>query len=236
MSVVLFFALAGTVGAQKRFSKTYPAGQNVRLTLMNRSGTVTVEGWNRNDINIAALLEAPAANIVPQNLSGTIEINVVRDNQGRGEVGNVSFLIRVPYNSMVDIETRMGDLNVSNVRGGLVRARISSEGDISLVNIGASNVSAENVIGNIFFDGDIIDGGGYRFSSMRGSINLRIPITSSFRVVATAPSTRNISFGSFSNGHMDYLGDGRRVIGRFGQGSATLSVTNQQGSIAFSIR
>jgi DUF4097 and DUF4098 domain-containing protein YvlB len=236
MSVVLFFAFAGNIDAQKRFSKTYPAGQNVRLSLMNRSGTVTVEGWDRDDINIAAILEPPAANIVPQNLSGTIAINLVRDNQGRGEVGDVNFLIRVPYNAMVDIETRMGNLSVSNVRSGLVRAKISSEGDITLVNVGANMVSAENVTGDIFFDGEILDGGNYRFSSMRGNINLHIPLNSSFRVVATAPSTRNISFGSFSNGNMSYLSDGRRVVGRFGEGSATLSVTNQQGSIAFSRR
>ena len=45
LSVVFFFALAaGDAAAQKKFSRTYPAGQNVRLQLMNRSGTVTVEG------------------------------------------------------------------------------------------------------------------------------------------------------------------------------------------------
>lgn len=203
---------------------------------MNRSGTVTVEGWDRSDINIAALLEAPAANIIPQNLSGTITINLVRDNQGRGEVGNVNFLIRVPYNAMVDIETRIGNLSVSNVRSGLVRARISSEGDITLTNIGASTVSAENVIGDIFFDGELLENGNYRFSSMRGNISLRIPFNSSFRVVATAPSTRNISFGAFANGNMNYLGEGRRIVGRYGDGSATLSVTNQQGSIKFYTR
>jgi hypothetical protein len=232
MSVVFFFALAGTAAAQKRFSKTYPAGQNVRLALMNRSGTVTVEGWDRTDINISADLESPAANIIPQNLSGTIIINLVRDNQGRAEVGIVNFIVRVPYYAMVDIETRIGNVNISNVRSGLVRAKISSEGDITLTNIGASAVSAENVIGDIFFDGAIQDGGTYRFSSTRGNITLRIPFNSSFRFVATAPSTRNISLGSFASGGMSY-GDGRRVIGRFGEGSATLSVTNQQGSIAF---
>ena len=233
LSVVFFFVFTADALAQKKFSKSYPAGQNVRLSLMNRTGTVTVEGWDRSDVNIAAILEAPAANIVPQNLSGTISINLVRDNQGRGEVGNVNFLIRVPYDCMVDIETRIGNLSVSNVRSGLVRAKISSEGDITLMNIGSSTVSAENVLGDIFFDGEIQASGNYRFSSTRGNINLRIPFNSSFRVVATAPSTRNISFGSFSNGNMNYLGDGRRVVGRFGEGSATLSVTNQQGSIAF---
>ena len=233
LGVVFFFALfAGEVAAQKKFSRTYPAGQNVRLSLTNRTGTVTVEGWNRQEISISASLEAPAATIVPQSLSGTIFINVLKDNQGK-VVGNVNFVIRVPYNAIVDIETRIGNLIVSNVRSGMVRAHISSEGDITLTNIFAKAVSAENTIGDIFFDGEIQENGNYRFSSMKGNINLRIPFTSSFRFVATAPSTRNISLGSFVNSDTNYLGDGRRVIGKTGDGSATLTVTNQRGSIGF---
>ncbi|CAN5591377.1 hypothetical protein BH10ACI3_BH10ACI3_04740 [soil metagenome] len=234
VSVVFLFAcFAGEAAAQKRFSRNYPAGQDVKLQLMNRTGTVTVEGWNRAEINISAVLEAPAANIVPQSLSGTLVINLVRDNQGRDEVGNVNFTIRVPYNTKVDIETRIGNLNVSNIRSGLVRAHISSEGDIQLINISATAVAADNVIGDIFFDGEIMENGSYRFTSMRGNINLQIPFAASFRLLATAPSTRNISLGSFANGNMNYLGDGRRVVGRFGDGSATINVTNQKGSIQF---
>ncbi|MBK8146808.1 MAG: DUF4097 family beta strand repeat protein [Acidobacteria bacterium] len=233
LSVVFFFANAAApeLLAQKRFAKTYPAGKNVRLQLTNRSGTVTVEGWNKDQVQISAYLEAPAANIVPQSLSGTILINVVKDNQGRNEVGNVNFTVKVPFTSSVDIETRVGNLNVSNVRGGLVRANISSEGDITLTNIGANNVAAENVIGDIFFDGEIQSGGNYRFVSMRGNINVRIPFDSGFKLVATAPSTRNISLGAFS-GSMNVVSDGRRVIGKNGDGAATLTVTNQRGSIA----
>jgi DUF4097 and DUF4098 domain-containing protein YvlB len=231
--VVFFFvSTAQQTFAQKKFSRVYEAQKNVRLQLTNRTGTVTVEGWNKNKVEIIAALEAPAANIVPQNLSGTIVINVVKDNQGRDEVGNVNFLIRVPSTSSVDIETRMGNLNVSNVSGGLVRANISSEGDITLTNISANSVSAENVIGDIFFDGLLKPNGAYRFTSTRGNINLRIPSDSSFKLVATAPSTRNISLGSFNTG-MRMVGDGRRVVGEAGDGSATLQVTNQRGSISF---
>jgi len=233
LTVVFFFALfAGEAAAQKKFSRSFPAGQNVRLQLMNRTGTVIVEGWNRGEINITATLEAPAAVIVPQSMSGTILINLVRDNQGRNEVGSVNFIIRVPFTTMVDIETKIGNLSVSNVSSGLVRAHISSEGDITLTNIISSAVSAENVIGDIFFDGEVLDSGNYRFSSMRGNINLRIPLNSSFSLVATAPSTRNISLGPFANSNMRF-GDGRRIVGRFGDGSATLTVTNQRGSITF---
>lgn len=234
--VVFFFAFSvAEIAAQspKKFSKIYPASKNVRLQLTNRTGTVVVEGWDKDEINISAYLEAPAANIVPQSLSGTIYLNLVKDNQGRNEVGNVNFLIKVPYDASVDIETRMGNLNVSSVRGGLVRAHISTEGDITLTNIAASNVAAENGIGDIFFDGAVQADGNYRFTSVRGNINIRIPFNSSFKLVATAPSTRNISLGDFGGSGMRFVSDGRRVVGQAGDGSATISVTNQRGSISF---
>ena len=233
LSVVFFFAaFCGEVSAQKKFSRNYPAGQNVKLKLMNKMGTVTVEGWNRNEINIIARMEAPAAEVLPQNLSGVIEINMVRDNQGR-DTGSVNFLIRVPYSSQVDIETKIGNLNVSNIRSGLVRAHISSEGGITLTNIESAAVAADNVMGDIFFDGVIIDGGAYRFNSAKGNINLRIPFNSSFKLVATAPSSRNNTLGAFASDNMNFLSDGRRVVGRYGGNTpATLTITNQRGPIA----
>ncbi|MGC2238006.1 MAG: DUF4097 family beta strand repeat-containing protein [Pyrinomonadaceae bacterium] len=222
---------AGEVSAQKRFSKSYPASKNVRLQLTNRSGTIVVEGWNKAEVAISAVLEAPAAIVEPQNLSGTIYINLVKDNQGR-DVGNVNFYIKVPYSSSVDIETRMGDLKVTDIGGGLVRAHVTTEGDITLLNITAGAVSAENGMGNILYDGEFQENGVYRFNSTKGEISLRIPTNSSFRLVATAPSTRQISLGSFSNSGLNFT-DGRRVFGKIGDGSASLTVTNQRGSISF---
>ena len=95
MSVVFLLSVCvSTVSAQRKFSRNYPAGQNVKLQLMNRSGTVTVEGWSRPEINITAFLDAPAANIEPQNLSGTIVVNLLRDNQGRAAI--IRYYNRLP--------------------------------------------------------------------------------------------------------------------------------------------
>ncbi|HUR98839.1 MAG TPA: hypothetical protein VMZ26_12305 [Pyrinomonadaceae bacterium] len=232
MSVVFFFA-PSEASAQRRFSKTYPASRNVRITLTNRSGMVTVEGWDRAEVQIQAYLETPAAAINPEIIDGTIFVNVVKENYGRADVGSVNFTIRVPFDAMVDIETKMGNLNVSNVRGALVRAKISSDGDITLTNINAQYVVAENGIGNIFFDGEIRPNGIYRFASTSGDINLRVPFNSSFKLVATAPSTRSINLGSFAGGDLKFVGDGKRVTGRFGDGSSSVTVTNLRGSIAF---
>jgi hypothetical protein len=231
LSVVFLFAPVGA-DAQRRFSKTYPASRDVRLTLNNRSGTVTVEGWNRSEVQVQAYLEPPSAAINPQIHRGVILINVVKDNYGRAEVGNVNLTIRVPFDASVDIETKIGNLTVSSVRGALVRAKISSDGDITLTDINSRFVTAENGIGNIFFDGEIQSEGIYRFTSMRGDINLRVPFTSSFKLVATAPSTRSINLGSFANENLRLFGDGRRVMGRFGDGRSSITVTNQRGTIA----
>ena len=232
LSVVFFFA-PQDASAQRRFSKTYPAGRNVRLALTNRDGMVTVEGWDRSEVQIQAYLDTPSASVNPRLVDGTILIDMVRDNYGRGDVGSVNFTIRVPRDASVDIETKVGNLSVSSVRGGLVRAKISTNGDITLTNISAQRVSAENGIGNIFFDGDLQVGGNYRFSSISGDINLRVPFNSSFKLVATAPSTRSISLGSFSSENMRFVGDGRRVMGQAGDGNSYLTVTNQRGRIAF---
>ena len=233
LGVAFFFAFAAhDAYGQRRFSRTYPAGPKIRLQLLNRNGTVTVEGWNRPEVAITATLEAPAATISPQLIDGTIHINLMKDNQGR-EVGNVNFNVRVPHACIVDIETLMGNLIVTNVRGGFVRAHISSEGDVTLTNISAYSVQAQNGIGDMFFDGEILPGGNYRFASLKGTISIRIPFTSGFKLVATAPSTRYISLGSFASESMNYLGDGRRVVGKFGDGSSTLVVTNQRGGISF---
>ncbi len=231
---IFIFIFASTATAQKKFSKVFPVNtKNVRLQLTNRSGSVTVEGWQRNEIKVQANMETPVAKLVPQMSGGILTINLVRDNYGKNDIGSVNFDIKVPNNTSVDIETRIGNLAVKDISGSSLRAHVTAEGDITLTDISADSVLAENIIGDIFFDGELQSGGNYRFASTRGNINLRIPFSSSFKLIATAPSTSQISLGSFSNAGLNFVYQGRRVIGSVGDGSASLTVTNQRGSISF---
>lgn len=235
---VVVFSLAtcfipATVFGQSKFNKTYPARKNLRLHLNNWSGSITVEGWARDAIKIVAEMESPVARFTPQMDDDGMVIDVVRDNQGRGDVGNVSFKIFVPIDSTVDIETRIGNVSVNNVRGSMVRAHITSEGDIVLTNIRSSRVMAENLIGDILFDGELLSDGVYTLTSTAGNINIRIPGNSEFQLVAAAPMTRSIELGSFANTGLNSIANGRKVVGHVGDGRAALSVTNQRGSISF---
>jgi hypothetical protein len=230
---IVSLSLAAETFAQRSFSRRYPARQNVRLELNNRFGKIEVLAWNRNEIKVTASMDSPVARFTPAQSEDALVINVVSDNRGRGEIGDVNFQIWVPSNSTVEIVTRRGNIIVRDVSGSRVRAR-SFEGDIELTGIRSATVMAENTMGNITFDGEITSGGEYVFSSTQGDISISLPANSAFRLVATAPMTRSIGLGPFPSGGLSFIGEGRKVVGNVGDGAAaSLTVTNLRGSIKF---
>ena len=220
-----------SVDAQQKLSKRYPVSRNVRIELKNISGTITVESWNRDEVKLTAVLDSPKANLSPRQTSEALIVDVMADNRGR-DVGDVNFTLQVPVNSSVDLETMRGQIRVSNIRGGLVSAHVTTEGDIELMGIGARTVSAQNNIGDIFFDGEITRGGTYRFQSSKGQITIRIPADSAFNLEAAA-SNRKIALGQFWNDGIKSFGEGRKMVGHVGDGQSRMWVTNFQGSITF---
>ncbi len=218
--------------AQRHITKEYATNPNIRLLLVNRSGTVTVESWEKNKVKVSADMESSAARMTPQVTGDGVTINVEREN--RADVGDINFKIQVPVNSTVDIQTKRGNITVRNVRGAIVRAIVSTEGDIELTGIRASTVMAENIMGNILFDAELLRNGTYELKSMQGDIQIRITADSGFRLIATAPRTRNIDLGGFAGrGQFEFFSDKRKVVGKVGDGSASLSTTNGRGSITF---
>jgi hypothetical protein len=220
-----------TVLAQQKLSKRYPVPKNVRIELRNVSGTIVVESWNKDEIRLSATIESKKAHVVPRQSDQTLVVDVMSDNRGMGDVGDINFKLQVPANSSVDLETVRGNIYVSNITSGLVRAHVSSEGDIELTNITASHVIAQNVIGNIFFDGEFSRGGTYEFKSNKGDITIRIPGNSDFRLVAASPA-RKIALNDFWNNNFKNQ-DGRRITGDVGDGRSSVSVTNFSGQITF---
>lgn len=230
---LLVGALSISSVTAQRLSKRYPAGKNVRIELKNISGTITVESWNRDEIKLTATLESPKANVLPRQTGDAFIVDVMADNRGHStDVGNVNFMLQVPVNSSVDLETMSGQITVTNIRGRLVRARVSTDGDIELSGISASQVYAQNNIGNIFFDGEFASGGTYRFQSAKGDITIRIPADSAFNLEAANPN-KKITLGQFWNKDIRSLSEGRKYVGDVVDGRSKVIVTNFQGSIMF---
>src|ERR1700752_1906323 len=94
-----------SIYAQQQLSKRYPAGKNVRIELRNISGTIVVESWNKDEIRLTATIESKNAQVVPRQIDQNIVIDVMSDNRGKGDVGDVNFKLQVPVDSSVDLET-----------------------------------------------------------------------------------------------------------------------------------
>lgn len=237
-SIALLALLAGlpvSGFAQRSVTRKYPAQQNVRFEMKNISGTITVEAWPKNEIQVTAISYSPNAQFTPEQTAGCLGIDIVRDNKGR-MVGDVNFRVKVPVNSTVNIETRRGNISIINIRGEMVRARVSTSGDVDLIGLRVNQVIAESGTGNILFDGELT-GGAYTFKSLSGDINIHIPGNSSFSLVANGQS-HSINLNSFASPELSFIGDGRKVFGNVNRGgpSSTLTVFNQKGTITFMAR
>lgn len=233
--LLLLVSPAADVFAQKGYSKKYPTRKNVRIQLTNLFGTITVETWERNEVKISADMYPPIAPFTPEQTADSLVINVKDGNRGRGDVGDVNFKITVPVNSSVDIETRRGDVTIRGVRGAMVRAKVWTSGDIELTEIESRSVMAETITGNVFYDGQLVEGGKYELQTVKGDITISLPANSAFSLMAAAPS-RQINLGTFANPGLN-LSDGRKVYGTVGgDARCSIIVFNQRGSITFARR
>src|SRR6185436_12347232 len=78
-----------SIYAQQQLSKHYPAGKNVRIELRNISGTIVVESWNKDEIKLSSTIEAKGAHVVPKQVNESLVIDVMSDNRGKGDVGDI---------------------------------------------------------------------------------------------------------------------------------------------------
>jgi hypothetical protein len=232
LGLLLLLCCAPPARAQKRFTHEYPAQPNIRVQLLNRSGTIEVLAWDKRVVRVTATMESSSAKMTPEVSGDGVRIDVRREN--RDDVGDINFKIQVPANSTVDISTMSGNITIRNVHGEMVRAHVTSEGDIELTGIRAHTVMAENTVGNILFDAELLRGGTYVLNSTQGDIQLRITAEAGFRLMAVAPRTRNIELNGFAQmGEFEFINEKRKVVGKVGDGSASLSTTNGRGSIVF---
>ncbi|MDQ3135219.1 MAG: hypothetical protein M3Q76_10490 [Acidobacteriota bacterium] len=233
---VFSLAVAAETFAQSKYSKTFRPRQNVNLEVVNHTGSIEVEGWERNEIKVSATMEQPVARFTPVETDDALVINVHRDNPQRYDLGHVNFRIQVPHNATVNVQTMQGNISIRHVQGAMVRAYITLEGDIDLTGIRAGSVIAENTRGNILFDAELMRGGIYNLKSSQGELNIRITAGSGFTLTATAPTTRRINLGGFAAmGSFDFR-DPRKVTGKVGDGGATLHTTNMRGTISVTPR
>ena len=192
------------------------------------AGSVEVTAWGRDEVSVRATLRAYGGDgRSPADLLAATTVEdggALRNATAGGGWVEVSYHVRVPRETDLEVRTRAGAVAVEGVVG---RHRLFTRaGALRLVGVGG-DVEAETAVGavTVVARGGTWDGEGLDASTRMGSVRLDVP--AAFDAVVEA-STR---WGAIGDG----TADGRRAAETsrqyLGAGGPTLRLRTQMGDV-----
>ena len=161
--------------------QTLPATSSVDIDA-GANGGISVEGWDRNEIELRARVWAYAssesrAEAMVEDIRIDVRNGRIRadgPDQGRRESWGVSYELRVPSDTDLDLETLNGGIGIANVTGD-TRFR-AVNGGVHLERM-AGRVEGRTTNGGLHveLDGDRWAGGGLDVRTTNGAVTLQIP-------------------------------------------------------------
>ncbi|MGH7476254.1 MAG: DUF4097 family beta strand repeat-containing protein [Longimicrobiales bacterium] len=199
----------------------------------HQNGGVRVAGWDRNEIVLQAKIQTWARQAdEARALAQAVRIetdDVIRPagpQTERRQSWGVSFLIFVPRNTDLDIETHNGGISLSDVSG---RIRFNARnGGIRLTGL-SGDVRGRTTNGGLHVQltGDRWQGAGLDIRTTNGGVRLHIPENYSANLeTGTVNGGLNIDFPVTVQGRI-----GRELTTTLGQGGATVRVTTTNGGV-----
>jgi len=199
----------------------------------SRNGGIHIRGGNRSEIRVQAGVQvwgrseaearALAETIKIRTEGGRIEADAP---PGTGRSWSVSYEIRVPRRTDLDLTTVNGGIDIENVWGDL-RFR-AKNGGVSLSGLGGIvEGRADNGGLTVNLDGDSWDGDGLDVSTTNGGVKLTIPEDYSAELeTGTSNGHMRLDFPVTVQGRID-----RRIRTTLGAGGAPVRVTTTNGSV-----
>ena len=153
ITTILACLLAATAFADE-VDRKIDAPTDGHVDISNISGSVTVNGWTRNEVEVTGTLGRDVEELIFERDGDDILIKVkVPKSSGRGIDSELR--ISVPQNSSIDVGTVNADIDVTAVTGEQSLHTVS--GDVTTESTGA-DMSAESVSGDVEVSGDNADG------------------------------------------------------------------------------
>ncbi|HKP85773.1 MAG TPA: DUF4097 family beta strand repeat-containing protein [Blastocatellia bacterium] len=206
-----------------RFERTYTPRGTARVTISNVNGNIHVNAWDRKTVSVRAHTNG-SVSIEDQTIGDDIKVVVKRDLR----LGRSDFEVSVPPDTSLELKSFLGDIEVSGVSGHVGINSIDS--NIRLVGLNSPTIDAKVTTGDIFFDGELHDGGSYSLQSMKGDIDVTVPASTPFNLNARALS-ENINLGSFLSSFSRATKGPKGVSGSHLNGGPWLKLTAYAGRI-----
>jgi hypothetical protein len=252
--VVVLLASAGFVRpaaaqrpAVETFERTLPLPSGGSFSLANINGSVEIEGWDREEVQIFArkLATAEAGDLRHVDIAVTSSAEGVsvttRYPEGGAVEVNVEFRVRVPARVRLD--------RISTVNGSVAVRNVSGEGRLAAVNgnvvlaRGAGSFSARSTNGSVSLEVLSFDGGlplrkgaalrpGISVQTVNGTVALALPAGAGAELDA---HTQNGDFSSELPLLSHSSAAGRAIRGRVGSGGLPVFLRTVNGSIRLRI-
>jgi len=223
---LLFFCFALiTVSAdsQSRFERTYTPRRAAHLTISNVNGRVNVVAWDKRTIHARAS-SASYVTIQDRVIGDDITISTKRNLR----LGRADFEVSVPPETSITIKNIVGNIELRGITGHVSVSSIDS--DVRLVKVNSSAVDVLVTSGDVFFDGELRDGGSYSLQSMKGDLDVTLPSATPFNLNARALS-ENINLGSFLSSLTGSSRGPKGFSGTYLKGGCRLTLTAYAGRI-----
>ncbi len=217
----------------KEFNQSYPLQPGGSFELLNVNGTVEVQGWDRNEIEVHAVKTAKQRESDLERV--TIEVdakpNVVsittRYPQNEGVEVAVEYTVHVPHGARVEhIGTVNGTLRVSGV--ATVEDLHTVNGNIEVFEAGGS-IHAHTTNGNVHLElAHVQDKNGVTAETTNGSLVLAVPSSTQADLEARC---LNGNFFSEVPIAMESSQRPREMHGKLGHGGAPIHLRTVNGGI-----
>jgi hypothetical protein len=232
---VLCICLPGFANTDQVFNEIYklPAGGHFQLDNVN--GSVQVEGWDRDEVEVHAVKSSQTdardldqVKIEVESHPGEVDVHT-RYPTGEGAEVAVEYHIRVPYRVLLgSIQTVNGSLRVRGVDGGGELRSVNGNVEVTE---SSGRFSAKTTNGNLRLElRHLIDGAPMNLETVNGSVVLGLPANASADL-----KVNNMNGELYSDipvTSTDALPGARAFHGRLGHGGGgAISVRTINGGI-----
>ena len=162
--------LAAPVNAEE-INETLDAAADGTVEIYNTSGSVTIEGWSRDAVEVTGTLGEEVDEFIFERKGDTVVVKVkpIRGKSSGGRSTSSFITVRAPQKSSIDVSTISAEIDVEGVEGEQELQSVS--GGISTKAF-AADVEAETVSGSIDIVGSNMDSEA-ELTTVSGSISAR---------------------------------------------------------------
>ncbi len=181
---VLWISLPSFANTDQVFNETYKLPSGGDFHLDNVNGSVQVEGWDRDEVEVHAVKSSEAdshdldqVKIEVESHPGEVDVHT-RYPTGEGSEVAVEYHIRVPYRVLLgSIHTVNGSLHVRGVNGGGELRSVN--GNVEVTD-SSGRFSAKTTNGDLRLElRHLIDGAPMNLETVNGSVVLGLPSNAS---------------------------------------------------------